>query len=107
MFIGTITFSSQTHLLTPICCKPEIGGTLAAATSGHSGLVSQVLNNQLFTALLSWLLFLKNCLCLFVGVLHLVWQHLRSHQDKYRLVVVHTHGDFIVLSHWDTKLMVP
>ena len=30
------------------------------------------------------------------------WQHLRSHQDGYRLVIVCTHGDFIVLPHWET-----
>ena len=33
------------------------------------------------------------------------WQHLRSHQDRYRLVIVHTHGDFIVLPHWDHDLL--
>ena len=27
-------------------------------------------------------------------------QHLRSYQDKYRIVTVHTHGDFRVLHHW-------
>ena len=30
------------------------------------------------------------------------WQHLRSHQDLHWLVTVRTHGDFIVLLHWET-----
>ena len=38
------------------------------------------------------------CLLLFTS-----YQHLRSHQDWYRLVTVLPHGDFIVLSHWDTR----
>ena len=30
-------------------------------------------------------------------------EHLRSYQDWYRLVTVHTHGDFIVLPHCETR----
>ena len=30
-------------------------------------------------------------------------QHLKSYGDGYRLVTVHTHGDFIVLPHWETR----
>ena len=32
------------------------------------------------------------------------WQHLRSYQDGYWVVTVHTHGNFILLPHWDSKL---
>ena len=35
------------------------------------------------------------------------WQHLRSYQDRYRLVTVHTDGDFIVLPHWESRLLAP
>ena len=31
------------------------------------------------------------------------WQHLRSYHDRYQLVTVHTHGDFTVLSHGETR----
>ena len=34
-------------------------------------------------------------------------QHLTSYQDMYRLVTVHTHDDFIVLPHWETRPSVP
>ena len=30
-------------------------------------------------------------------------QNLRSYDDGYRLVIVHTHGDFIVLAHWESR----
>ena len=30
-------------------------------------------------------------------------QHIRSYPDRYQLVMVHTHGDFIVLPHWETR----
>ena len=30
-------------------------------------------------------------------------QHIKSYQDRYRFVAVHTHGDFIVLPHWETR----
>ena len=29
--------------------------------------------------------------------------HLRSYQDGYQLLTVHTHDDLIVLSHWETR----
>ena len=32
------------------------------------------------------------------------WQH---RQDWYRLVTMHTHGDFIVLPHWVMRLPAP
>ena len=32
---------------------------------------------------------------------------LRSYQDGYRLVTVHTHDDFIVLPHWETRPPAP
>ena len=35
------------------------------------------------------------------------WQHLRSYLDSYRLVTVHTHGEFIWLPHWETRLLAP
>ena len=31
------------------------------------------------------------------------WHHLRSFQDRYWLVMVHTHGDLIVLTHWEIR----
>ena len=31
-------------------------------------------------------------------------QHVRSYQDEYRHVIVRTQDDFIVLSHWETRL---
>ena len=33
------------------------------------------------------------------------WQHLGSYPDGYRVVTVHTHGNFIVLSHWEISLL--
>ena len=30
-----------------------------------------------------------------------------SYQEMYRLITVHTHGDFTVLPHWETKLPAP
>ena len=30
-------------------------------------------------------------------------QHLRSYQYEHRLMAVHTHDDFIVLPHWETR----
>ena len=33
-------------------------------------------------------------------------QHSRSSQDEYRLVAVHTHGAFVVLSHWEIRSRV-
>ena len=36
--------------------------------------------------------------CLFMSL-----QQLGSHQDGYQHVTVHTHGDFILLPHWDTR----
>ena len=33
------------------------------------------------------------------------WQHLKLYQDRYRLVLVHTHGVFIVLAHWEIRLL--
>ena len=35
------------------------------------------------------------------------YQHLRSYQDGYRLVIGGIRGDFIVLPHWDTRLLAP
>ena len=35
------------------------------------------------------------------------WYHLRSYQGGYRLVTKHTHDGFIVLSHWETRLLAP
>ena len=35
------------------------------------------------------------------------WKHLRSHQNGYLLVTVHTHGTFIVLSQWENTLPRP
>ena len=37
----------------------------------------------------------------------LSWQHLRTYEDKHRLVTMRTDGDFIVLLHWETKVPVP
>ena len=34
-------------------------------------------------------------------------QHLRSYQGGYQLVTVHTHGDIVVLPHWEVRLLVP
>ena len=34
-------------------------------------------------------------------------QHVRSYQCRYWLVTVDTHGDFIMLSHWGTRSLVP
>ena len=31
-------------------------------------------------------------------------QHLRSYHGGYQLVAVHTHGDLIVLLHWEIRL---
>ena len=33
------------------------------------------------------------------------WKHLRLYKDRYRLVSVHTSGEFIVLLHWDARLL--
>ena len=35
------------------------------------------------------------------------WQHLKSYQDRYWLVTVQTHGDFIVLPHCEIRLTTP
>ena len=35
------------------------------------------------------------------------WHHLRSYQAGYWLVTVDTHGDFIVLPYWKTRLSEP
>ena len=43
---------------------------------------------------------------LVVGVLH-PWQHLRSYQASHQFVTVCSHGDFIVLSYWETKPPAP
>ena len=37
-------------------------------------------------------------------VLFAVVLHPRSYQDEYKLVTVHTHGIFIVLLHWESRL---
>ena len=37
----------------------------------------------------------------------LSWPYLRSYLDGYRLVTMRTHGDFIVLSQWQTRLPAP
>ena len=37
----------------------------------------------------------------------LSWQDLRTYEDGYRFVTVRTHGDIIVLLHWDTRLRDP
>ena len=34
------------------------------------------------------------------------YQRLRSYQEGYQLVTLHTHGNFIVLPHWETRLAV-
>ena len=34
-------------------------------------------------------------------------QHLRSYQEGYQLVTVCTHGEFIVLLHWEIRLLAP
>ena len=34
-------------------------------------------------------------------------QNLRSYQEGYQLVTVHTHDDFIALSHWETRPPAP
>ena len=44
--------------------------------------------------------------CWFVVVLR-PSKDLGSYQDGYRLVTVRTHGNFIVLLHWDTKPLAP
>ena len=41
-----------------------------------------------------------------VGWLFVEVLHLRSDQDKYRLVTMHTHGDFVMLPNWETRLPV-
>ena len=35
------------------------------------------------------------------------WQRLRSYQDGYQPLTVHTHSDFIVLSHWKISPWAP
>ena len=35
------------------------------------------------------------------------WQHLTSYEDCCRRWSVHTHGYFIILSHWDTRSLAP
>ena len=35
------------------------------------------------------------------------WQHLRSYSVRYRLVTLHTYGDYIVLPHWEIRLLAP
>ena len=35
------------------------------------------------------------------------YQHLRSHQDGYLLMTMHTRDDFIVLPHWEARLLAP
>ena len=32
------------------------------------------------------------------------WQHGMSYEDGFRLMTLHTHGGFIVLSHWEIRL---
>ena len=34
------------------------------------------------------------------------WQHLSPYQDGYQFVILGTHGEFLVLHHWDTMLPV-
>ena len=31
------------------------------------------------------------------------WQHLRSYQEKHLLATVHTHGNLIMLPHWEIR----
>ena len=40
--------------------------------------------------------------CLFVYRYFTSYQDVRSYQDGYQLVIVHAHGNFIMLPHWDT-----
>ena len=35
------------------------------------------------------------------------WQHLKSYQDGYRFAAVNTHGNFIMLPHWETRPPAP
>ena len=45
-----------------------------------------------------------HCMCIEVAsVSFATWRHLTSYQDGYQLGTVHTHGNFIVLLHWETK----
>ena len=37
----------------------------------------------------------------------MTWQNQRSYQDVYRLLPVGTHGDFIVLPHWNIRPQAP
>ena len=38
---------------------------------------------------------------------HIVLKPWYTRQDGYRLVTVHIHGDFVVLSHWETRPLTP
>ena len=78
-------------LTTPQQKMVDVGRVIASGTLGR--LIVRVL--ILVRVLLSDLQILE--VWLVVGVLH----HWRSYQDWYRLVTVHTHGDFIVLPHWE------
>ena len=48
------------------------------------------------------------CVCCVLCVLSFIsWQHLRAYQDRYQLVTVCTHHDFIVLPQWETRPPAP
>ena len=49
--------------------------------------------------------FCSNLLCWFFKVLS--WQHIRAYHDGHRILIVHTHSNFIMLSHWETRLLAP
>ena len=84
-----------------ICYKVQV-------TSNPSGMLSQHSTAPHWTAVLP-----AHCLnhqrlrSLVCSWNFTFWQHLRSYQDQCRLVTVHTHGNFIVLSQWGKRIRPP
>ena len=51
--------------------------------------------------------FLNDDIFEYIGWSFTSLQHLRSYQDWYRLVTLHTHVNFIVLPNWETRPLAP
>ena len=64
----------------------------------HCGQLVVIAALKVYTHALGWLV----CCWSFIS-----WKHLRSCHDGYWVVTVHSNDDFIVLLHWEIRLLTP
>ena len=103
--LARVTLVPEVYLYYGIVCSLAIGAIIAIIASHIYDITAANCDvyDTYIKYIYGWLLeFYVRATCLLYCLISL-----SSYQDRYRFVIVHTHGDFIMLPNWKTRLSTP